>query len=246
VIYRGSRKHVLDWLEQPTVLTELLALAEIADPRISSASRWMPLGSNQPDEARLETFGPKWLPGHSAWPQLMKWWLKHEKGANTPNWDLAVGCEIDRRPGLILVEAKANAPELKEEGKSLDPDATAKSAANHAQITAAIHEACLGLRLHEPKAAISCNSHYQLANRLAFTWKLATLGIPTVLIYLGFIGDTALKEPFLTTTDWEQTFDGYAKPSACRSLFERRIDCGAASAWMLLRARTILAVSPPA
>jgi hypothetical protein len=32
--------------------------------------------------------------------------------ANTPNWDLAFGCEIAGKTGLILVEAKANEPEL--------------------------------------------------------------------------------------------------------------------------------------
>ena len=85
----------------------------------------------------------------------------------------------------------------------------------------------------EPNVAISYTAHYQLANRLAFTWKLATLGIPTVLIYLGFIGDTGMKDRFLSPTDWEQTFAAYAKSSGCQSLFERRLECGAAPAWLL-------------
>jgi hypothetical protein len=198
------------------------------------------------DEAQLETFGPACLPKHPAWAQLTKWWLKHEGGANTPNWDIALSCELEGKSGLILVEAKAHKNELSKQGKKPDADASANSLANHAQITAAIDEACKGLGLLEKQATISCDSHYQLANRLAFTWKLATLGIPTVLIYLGFIGDTGMKDPFLTRTDWEDAFDDYAKPSACRSLFERRLDCGAAPAWLLVRARGILGVSPPA
>lgn len=115
-IYRGSRKHVLDWVEHGPFLVDLLTLAEPAPVRISSKSQWMPRGYGQPDEARLENFGPQWLPKHPAWDHIRKWWLVHERGANTPNWDIALGCEIEGNPGLVLVEAKANKAELKTEG----------------------------------------------------------------------------------------------------------------------------------
>ncbi len=49
---------------------------------------------------------------------LRKWWLVHERGANTPNWDIAAGCEIEGKTGVILVEAKANVPELKRTRKT--------------------------------------------------------------------------------------------------------------------------------
>ena len=51
--------------------------------------------------------------------------------------------------------------------------------------------------------------NYQLANRLAFTWKLASLGLPTVLIYLGFYGDRGIGDagaPFESDDDWKDTF----------------------------------------
>jgi len=152
---------------------------------------------------------------------------------------------VRHRPTTSQFAPKANKPELKSGGKVLKLNASNKSKANDVQIAAAIDEACKGLRLLEPNVAISYTAHYQLANRLAFTWKLVTLGIPTVLIYLGFIGDTGMKEPFPTSTEWEHTFKDYAAPSACHSLFERRLDCGAAPAWLLVRARDILGVSPP-
>lgn len=248
-MYRGSRKHVLDWLAQPSFLPELLALAEPVTARVSSKSQWMPRSYREPDEARLETFGPKWLPNHPAWNAIRKWWLLHEHGANTPNWDIAVGCEIDGRPGLVLVEAKANKTELKVEGKSLNADATAKSKANDGHIRAAVDEACRGLRCLGPDLTITCDSHYQLANRLAFTWKLATLGIPTVLIYLGFYGDIGIADagpPFKDGEDWSQTFKDHAATAQCAPLFEKRLDCGAAPAWMLVRAKRVLEVSPAA
>ena len=86
------------------------SLVKPVDVRISAHSRWMPRGYDAPQEARLETFGPEFLPDNSAWNTLRDWWLCHKEGANTPNWDIAVGCEIDGHPGIILVEAKANVP----------------------------------------------------------------------------------------------------------------------------------------
>ena len=61
-------------------------------------------------------------------------------------------------------------------------------------IGAALAEACDGLAQLGIATRISRDSHYQLSNRLAFTWKLATLGVPTVLVYLGFIGDEGIRD----------------------------------------------------
>ena len=44
------------------------------------------------------------------------------------------------------------------------------------------------------RVCISHESHYQLANRLAFACKITSLGIPTVLVYLGF---TATRSPIV-------------------------------------------------
>ena len=166
---RGSRKHILDWTSSPDFAVELLRLVRPVPAVLSADSLWMPRGATAPEEARLETFGPRAIPQHPAWPQLRQWWLKHTRGANTPNWDLAVCCDIGDRPGLILVEAKANVPELSDAKKPLTPDASARTVENHEQIATAIREACDALRVIDPDVAISCESHYQLANRIAFT-----------------------------------------------------------------------------
>src|SRR5262245_19252018 len=108
---RGSRKHVLDWTDRPDFPRSIVELVKPVHIRLTAESRWMPQGHDAPAEARLETFGPK-LVESNAWQDLRQWWLRHERGANTPNWDLAVGCEIDGRTGLVLVEAKANEREL--------------------------------------------------------------------------------------------------------------------------------------
>jgi len=225
---------------------ELLQLVEPVEARISARSQWMPRGHRAIDEARLETFGPQILPNSGAWATLRKWWLVHEGGANTPNWDIAVGCEVEGRPGLILVEAKANAPELSVAGKPLDVAASAASAENHQQIGQAISEACVALQRISVTTSINRDSHYQLSNRVAFTWKLASLGVPTVLVYLGFSGDSGIADagtPFTDSAHWQAVFAAYAQAVVPKDLFERRIECGIASAWLLVRSRPVIEAS---
>ena len=132
-MHRGSRKHVLDWTDRQEFPAELLQLVLPIQCRISARSQWMPRGHRSPDEARLDTFGPMTLVS-DVWPTLRSWWLAHAGGANTPNWDIAAACEIEGTPGLILVEAKANVPELSIGGKLLDAAASAASVANHERI----------------------------------------------------------------------------------------------------------------
>lgn len=244
---RGSRKHVLDWTSRPEFLVDLLRLLEPVDVRITARSHWMPRGYASPEEARLDSFGPKCLPDLGAvWHDIRAWWLRHEAGANTPNWDIALACEIEGRPGVVLVEAKANVPELGPAGKRREEGASPRSAANHEQIGQAIAEACRELRRIEPAVAISRDRHYQLSNRLAFAWKLASLGVPTVLVYLGFIGDDGITDvgaPFEDSSHWQEEFNRHAAPVAPKALFNRRINCDTAPAWFLVRDRPVIEAS---
>ena len=236
-MYRGSRKHVLDLCELPSFPVDLLALVAPIEAKLTSRSGWMPRGYRDPDEARLETFGPDFLPDHAAWPILESWWLLHAKGANTPNWDIALGCEIEGRPGLVLVEAKAHALELKTEGKILKRDASVNSRENHDQIARAIAAARSALQLLGHRVCISIESHYQLANRVAFTWKLASLGIPTVLVYLGFTGDEGIREdlgaPFSGESAWRVALRAHAFGQVPDALWETRLDVDGTPAWLL-------------
>lgn len=248
ISHRGSRKHVLDWTSQPEFLSELFALVSPVACRRVPSTRWMPKGHTDKIEARLETFGPKAYPGHRAWPVLTKWWLQHPVRANTPNWDVAVSCEVDGTPGLILLEAKANVPELGTGGKPLAVDATDNSKDNHQRIAFAIEEARAGLEGALPGIAISRDSHYQLSNRLAFAWKLATLGIPTVLLYLGFTGDQGIRDagmPFENDEHWQQVFGAHLNVVCPTSPLAGPVNVGAAPFWVLSRSRPVLEVSPP-
>ena len=168
VIYRGSRKHVIDWLARPAFFPELIAMAAPASCRPPPSSVWMPMGADADAEARLEVFGPREFPGHPAWRELTTWWLSHSAGANTANWDIAASCDVEGKPGLILVEAKANIPELGRAGKPISPDASKNSQENHERIGHAIAEARTGLSTVKLGIAISHASQYQRSNRLAF------------------------------------------------------------------------------
>jgi hypothetical protein len=245
--YRGSRKHVLEWTARVDFLDELAELVEPAPVEFRMNDPFMPQGESAPAEARLETVGPSWMPESEAWPRLQEWWLAHKAGANTPNWDIAARCLLEGRPGLVLIEAKANVPELNPGGKSLASDASDRSRANHERIGCAIDEARAGWRLLDDGVRIGRDSHYQLANRLAFTWKLATLGIPVVLVYLGFTGDEGIREagaPFADARDWQQAFGRYVQGTVPLDLFERRLEIAGCPVWLLSRSRPVIEMSP--
>ena len=161
------------------------------------------------DEARLDCHADFVLP--ELQHQLQDWWLASKRGANTPNWDLASTCHIDGKKGLLLVEAKAHAAELSTQGKPLRKHSSDNSRANHRRIGEAIQQANAGLRGATGGSwNLSRDRHYQLSNRFAWAWKLATLGIPTVLVYLGFLGAEEMRGWFRTTADWEQQLRDHA------------------------------------
>ena len=137
-------------------------------------------------------------------------------------------------------------PELSTDGKPLREDASKASRENHERIGLAIDEACAALQ-QISATAISRDSHYQLSNRVAFAWKLASLGVPTVLVYLGFWGDEGIADagaPFKSEAHWEEEFAKYAHSIFPKEFFKQRIDCGPAPTWFLVRSRQIIEVSP--
>jgi hypothetical protein len=70
----------------------------------------------------------------------------------------------------------------------------------------AIAEANAALDAIEPGFALSRDSHYQLANRFAWAWKIASMGVPVLLVYLGFLNaqDMQVDGPLITSAEhWE-------------------------------------------
>ncbi|MGH7551770.1 MAG: hypothetical protein ACREMQ_01925 [Longimicrobiales bacterium] len=178
---------------------------------VSAADAWMPEGFDRRSEAQLHTANR--LLDASMCEALGRWWLPRDHlDARTPNWDLAATCTMGSRRAVLLVEAKAHDHELLHESRGR-PLITSRSAdqasrrASHRTIERAIAEARDGLNEATGLTwGISRDSHYQLSNRFAWAWKLAALGVPVVLVYLGFAGAREMAdkgEPFASGAAWE-------------------------------------------
>jgi hypothetical protein len=167
---------------------------------------------------------------------LKTWWLKIPRGARVPNWDIAATCTIEGVKGLLLVESKAHDKELSEAGK---PQPTSNnSRLNHKQIAQAIEEANSGLNKIIAGWALSRDSHYQLSNRFAWAWKLATLGVPTILVYLGFLNATEMLDqgqPFDSPGAWETCIRSHARGIVPQDAWEKRLEIGGTPVRFLIR-----------
>lgn len=178
--FKGSRlRCLLLTSDTPNKVAAFLNSLVAPHAQVSVEDRWAPRGFLDPDEAKLgETAG---FLSEADRTMLTSWWLAQRGAANIPNWDLVSTCRINNRDGLVLIEAKAH------EGELSADRCGATNQDNLKQIKKALAEANVAWNALASGAALSANSHYQLSNRFAFAWKLATMGIPVVLIYLGFL-----------------------------------------------------------
>jgi hypothetical protein len=137
---------------------------------------------------------------------LKNWWLG--KRARTPVWDFICNAEINGTPGLILIEAKAHKNELE---NTKDKSKAQKGSLNRCKIKSALK------KINELYCyKLSADDHFQLSNRIAWSIKLASLGIPVVLIYLGFLNTkemTISKDDSLLSNakEWETLVTKYSK-----------------------------------
>jgi hypothetical protein len=164
---------------------------------VSETHQWSPAGFAQPTETTLvEKAG---LLSDDNKNVLENWWLAKPGRANMPNWDLVSECNYAGTNGLILVEAKAH------HGEFADDRCGATNRANFTRIQEALSEANGAWNAIIPGFSLSADSKYQLSNRFAFAWKVASLGIPVVLIYLGFLNADDMSGYQLLTSheNWE-------------------------------------------
>lgn len=205
---RGSkpRCHLLTSATADIVAERLTALVQ-PFATVSPADKWMPQGFADCTEAEMDKAERLLDPRRRR--ELAEWWLPSGSlGAKTPNFDIASTCAIDGHPGLLLIEAKAHDQELKKEavGRQLLSTASEARRGSHPTIGAAIESARAGLRTAtQLNWEISRDSCYQISNRFAWSWKLAELGIPVVLVYLGFLNAAEMAdqgEPLADTHAW--------------------------------------------
>jgi hypothetical protein len=160
--------------------------------QVSVEDTWQPRGLLQGDEARLGE-AATFLTADQR-EALTAWWLTVRERANTPNWDIVSTCQVDGGQGLVIVEAKAHRGELHCDGKSPG------NSENDKCISAAVAAANHALGGVAAGWSLCTDTHYQLCNRFAWAWKVASLGVPVILVYLGFLdademGDGALRTP---------------------------------------------------
>lgn len=245
---RGSRPRCVLFMDSTREETadRLTRLVDLPDVSVSPNDTWMPYGkpvllpngswNRKPaEEARLDK-ADRLLPPEVR-QELACWWLAVARGANTPNWDIASTCTIEGKKGLVLVEAKAHANELDTEGKSEKGNEK-----NHERIGQAIDEANRALR-----SATSCkgwnlsrDSHYQLSNRSAWAWKLASLGVPVVLLYLGFLNAEDMDDDstciFRSEAEWERTLKDHCKGIVPEACWGKRLDTAGTPMIPIIRA----------
>ena len=184
-------------------------LTEIANPHavVLPSGPWAPSGFANPAELQLGR-SERFLTRETR-RRLQTWWLEVKPHSTTlPNWDLVSRAMVDGREGLLLVEAKAHAAELEKEAAGKRPG----NATNDRRIAACLAEAARSLsRAHPGAWRFDPRGHYQMANRFAWAWKLAALGVPVVLVYLGFTGANEMRAPFLSDESWTDCVHRHAK-----------------------------------
>jgi hypothetical protein len=228
--FRGSRFRCLlsTSLSKPEYLKWINSLVQ-PFAEVDDKDRFMPEGFSQPDEARLSE-ASKFLDDEKR-KALTAWWLAVPDKANTPNWDFVSTCAIGERRGLILVEAKAHAAELKS-----NDCCSATNENNRKQIRQAIQEATAALGAGW---SLKDDQHYQLSNRFAWSWKIASLGVPVVLVYLGFLNASEMPEPFSSHPAWEDCLLEYAKDRVPENTWGSKVSVNGAGFIPLIRSADV-------
>jgi hypothetical protein len=246
--FRGSRKHILDMLDSPNFEDRFNKLLKESGFAVSKTDPRAPMGHSNPREMQIRDFGPNHISELSIWKEIKRWWPTE---GTSPMWDLLVTAKYDGHKGLVLVEAKAHENELDWNGKQLKDKPSKGSITNHKRIGECIGEACRSLNevwgsLNDryPGFNIHRKSRYQLANRIAFAWKLAQCGLPVVLLYMGFLGDEGISyvgTPLRDDDHWQRVIGAYMHDVVPQSFPGQRIPLSEnGSMTMLVRSLRII------
>lgn len=244
---RGSRPRCLLFMEgdRQDVASRLSAMVGLANVEVSEDDFWMPWGLPKRTGCGVWDVSPTWeaelgkaegllLPEHRK--SVTQWWLDVVPRAKTPTWDIASTCQINGKRGMLLVEAKAHDGELSSSGKKKPTTSNGKK--NHEKIGAAIKQASADLNRIELGWDLSRDSHYQLCNRFAWSWKLTKLGVPVILVYLGFLhaGEMADQgEPFANHEAWVRTVRADARGLVPESAWDNCLMVNDTPMWTLIR-----------
>lgn len=244
---RGSkpRCHLLTHGSPDAVAARLTALVE-PFASVTPSDRWMPQGFEQTAEATLPE--AERLLQADVRLELKRWWLAVASNTTrTPNWDVACTCTIEGKAGIVLIEAKARDKELiKEETgrKNLEAPVSGSARRNLLRIEWAIRDASVALAEDTGLPwALSRDWNYQMSNRFAWAWKLASLGIPVVLVYLGLLNASEMCDqgnPLVDAADWRNVVKHHSKTLFPSDVWDQRWLCGGEPFIPLIRSLDVL------
>jgi len=225
--HRGSRLDLLLFLDSAHYPAALDSALAAAGTRLLPGDPHYPLGARDDRELELPRFSRLHLSAllDPAALEPPAWWLA-KAGARTPSWDLIATSSIDGRPGLLLVEAKAHHGELETAGKPFGRDS---NPANQEKIGESLQLANSALNSICPGFQLGRDSYYQVSNRAAWAWRVASLGLPVTLLYLGFLQDPHWPaDPFSSPADWHRAASEYLGHVIPAAALHRRLPCSAA------------------
>ena len=177
--YAGSQRQIQSYINDSVLTSKIDEELERALPILQGLEiEWRaPLAEARYAEPKDDTFWPA-IERPDLRDACREWWPK-----GGPQWDaIAMGRTDGREPAVVLVEAKANVPEL------TGGDMGAKDPKSIALIEAALNGAIEELGSN---AAIGSwtGPYYQLANRLAWTAWLRRQGLEAVFAHVLFEND---------------------------------------------------------
>jgi hypothetical protein len=224
--HNGSRRDVLLLLDSPNYIESLNSALAGTGTVISACGVHRPIGSVDDREYELPEFSREYLDGRFEYREIAEpaWWIvKRNARVRTPNFDLISTATICGMPGVLLVEAKAHHGELETCGKSFK---SSSSPENHQKIGASIELANRALNGIAPGFKLSRDAFYQVSNRMAWGWRLASLGVPVTVLYLGFVQDPYRpKDQFESNEDWRQAARRYLGNAVPVDVLDRRLQC---------------------
>ncbi len=208
--HNGSRRDVLLLLDSPRYAEVLNSALTGTGTVISAGDVHRPIGAIDDREYELPEFSREYLNGRFEYQQIAEpaWWIvKRNARTRTPNFDLISTATVCGIPGVLLVEAKAHHGELETCGKAFR---SSSNLANHQKIGESIAIANRALNAFTSGFKLSRDVFYQVSNRMAWGWRLASLGVPVIVLYLGFVQDAYWPaDQFKSSEDWMQAARDY-------------------------------------
>jgi hypothetical protein len=178
--YAGSQRQIQAYVNNRDLAAQLDdELRAALPPLVGSALEWRaPLASDRYIEPRDAGFWPA-IDRPDLADAARDWW----PARGGPSWDaIALAHHAESTPTVVLVEAKANAPELSAGAFS------GTSPKSKKMIETALNEARQSLGAGASLDAWM-GPHYQLANRLAWTLWLREHSVDAVFAHVLFEGD---------------------------------------------------------